>query len=197
MRLYGCGVTVPTAERSVEQAWQRRLEALADTSIGGRAYCRQLAAATTEWIAALADEARRQHPRAPKFALLAVGGFGRGELSPHSDLDLIIVHESRSDKVEPLASAIWYPVWDCGLKLGHAVRSVDQQLELAKTDLDTATSLLSARHIAGDEKLSASIVEAGTNNWTKRKKRWLEELQARVRARQADAGEVAYILEPD
>jgi [protein-PII] uridylyltransferase len=190
-------VSVQTAERGVDRAWQRRLEALADTSVGGRAYCRQLAAATTDWIAALAEEARRQHPRAPRFALLAVGGFGRGELSPHSDLDLILVHESRSEKVEPLASAIWYPVWDCGLKLGHAVRSVEQQLELAKTDLDTATSLLSARHIAGDEKLSASIVEAGTNNWTKRKKRWLEELQARVRARQADAGEVAYILEPD
>jgi [protein-PII] uridylyltransferase len=77
------------------------------------------------------------------------------------------------------------------------VRSVEQQLELAKSDLDTATSMLSARYVAGDPKLAAAIVEAGISNWTKRKKRWLEELQARVRARQADAGEVAYILEPD
>ena len=190
-------VSVTTTDRAVSAAWQGRLDALADRFIGGRGYCRQLAAATDVWIEALAANAREQHPRAPKFALLAVGGFGRGELSPQSDLDLLLVHDGKSARLEEVASAIWYPVWDAGLKLGHAVRSLDEQVELAKHDLDTATALLTARHIAGDAKLSAHIVDSGLVSWKKRRKQWLELLQQSVRERQASAGEVAYILEPD
>jgi [protein-PII] uridylyltransferase len=192
-----CAVPTPTDDRYVATAWQGRLYALADTSSGGRAYCRHLAAATDVWIRALAESAREQHPRAPKFTLLAVGGFGRGELSPHSDIDLLLVHDSKTARIEAIASAIWYPIWDAGLKLGHAVRTLDEHLDLAKSDLDTATALLTARPIAGDARLAAQTVESGLANWTKRRKRWLEELQHRVRERQANAGDVAYILEPD
>jgi [protein-PII] uridylyltransferase len=181
----------------VVEAYQRRQAAVADTSVGGRLFCTQLAAATDTWIAALVTQACHQYPRGPRFALVAIGGYGRGELSPQSDLDLLLVHDSKPGKVGPIASAIWYPIWDAGLKLGHAVRTIDEQLALAKTDLDTATSLLTIRVIAGDAKLAADVVEAGRSNWAKRKKRWLEDLQVRVRARQADAGDVAYILEPD
>lgn len=182
---------------SVAVSYEERLTALDDTSVGGRAYCNRLAAATDTWIAALAAAARRAHPDAPPFALVAVGGYGRGELSPQSDLDLLLVHESKQSLVEEVASAIWYPIWDARLKLGHAVRSLDDHLALAKDDLDTATALLTARPIAGDADLCERVVESGRRNWTKRKKRWLEALQRRVRARQSDAGDVAYILEPD
>ena len=99
--------------------------------------------------------------------------------------------------VEAFASAIWYPLWDAGSKLGHAVRTVDDQLDLAKTDLDTATALLTARLIAGDAALAAKVIDAGFANWTKHRKRWLGELQTRVRERQHNSGEVAYTLEPD
>lgn len=190
-------VTTTTDELSLDAAWHRRLHALADTSVGGRAYCRQLADATDAWIRALAESAREQHPRGPRFAVLAVGGFGRGELCPQSDIDLLLVHDSKPARIEPIASAIWYPIWDAGLKLGHAVRTVDEHIDLAKSDLDTATALLTARPIAGDAKLAVAVVESGQTNWTKRRKRWLEELQHRVRERQTNAGEVAYILEPD
>lgn len=190
-------VSVSTADRAVSTAWRARLDALADRSLGGRAFCRQLASATDAWIAALAANAREQQPRASKFALLAVGGYGRGELTPQSDLDLLLVHDSKSPRLEEVASAIWYPVWDAGLKLGHAVRSIDEQIELAKHDLDTATALLTARHIAGEAKLSAQVIENGVASWKKRRKQWLELLQQSVRERQATAGEVAYTLEPD
>ncbi|HWL43854.1 MAG TPA: [protein-PII] uridylyltransferase [Ilumatobacter sp.] len=181
-------------------ALARRQEALADTSRRGVEYCRELAAATDAWVAALATEAAEQHRRAPRFALVAVGGYGRGELAPFSDIDVLLVHGGRAGRtggLESVASAIWYPIWDAGLKLGHAVRTLDEQLDLAKTDLDTATALLTARPLAGDAGLVSQVIEAGQANWTKRKKRWLDELQARVRARQAGAGEVAYTLEPD
>jgi [protein-PII] uridylyltransferase len=190
-------VTTSTTQDAVTAAFERRQVAVDDTSIGGRAYCHRLADATDEWIVALADHARQMHPRAPRFALVAVGGYGRGELSPQSDIDLILVHDSKSNRVEPVASAIWYPIWDRGLKLGHAVRSIDEHLALAKSDLDTATALLTARPIAGDRKLGNVIVESGRSNWTKRKKRWLAELRDRVHQRQTGAGDVAYILEPD
>jgi [protein-PII] uridylyltransferase len=74
---------------------------------------------------------------------------------------------------------------------------LDGEIELAKHDLDTATALLTARHIAGDTKLSGQVIDHGLANWKKRRKQWLELLQQSVRERQASAGEVAYILEPD
>ena len=196
MALYGGDVTTAQATRAISAAWERREAALDDTSVGGRTYCHRLAAATDAWIVALAEQARADHPRAPRFALVAVGGYGRGELSPQSDIDLVLIHQSKQN-LESVASAIWYPIWDAGLKLGHAVRSLDEHLALAKSDLDTATALLTARPVAGYDKLGEQVVEAGLTNWTKRKKRWLEELGRRVSTRQQSAGDVAYILEPD
>jgi [protein-PII] uridylyltransferase len=193
-------VTTPTASTTalaVASAFERRAAAVENTEVGGRAYCHQLADATDAWIAALVEHACAQHPRAPRFALVAVGGYGRGELCPQSDIDLLLVHETRPNRIEAVASAIWYPIWDSGLKLGHAVRSIEEHLSIARSDLDTATALLTARPVAGDHKLGRTIVESGQANWTKRKKRWLAELRDRVQARQSSAGDVAYILEPD
>ncbi|MAT04846.1 MAG: [protein-PII] uridylyltransferase [Acidimicrobiaceae bacterium] len=189
-------MTTATTRGNIDRAWEARQAALVDRSVGGREYCHRLAAATDAWIAALARRARDEHPRAPKFVLVAVGGYGRGELSPQSDIDLVLIHQSKQS-MEAVASAIWYPIWDAGLKLGHAVRTFDDHLALAKDDLDTATALLTARPIWGDEKLGATVVDAGLKNWTKRKKRWRLELARRVLERQTNAGDVAYILEPD
>ncbi|MGA1438959.1 MAG: [protein-PII] uridylyltransferase [Ilumatobacteraceae bacterium] len=181
----------------VATAHRHRCDVAADRSIGGREACHRLSEATDAWIGALADAARAAHPRAPKFALVAVGGYGRGELAPFSDIDLLLVHRTNSARLEAVASAIWYPIWDAGSKLGHAVRSVDDTLALAKADLDTATALLTARVVAGDPKIGAEVIAGGREVFTRRRKRWMTELQGRVRARQAGAGDVAYILEPD
>ena len=59
------------------------------------------------------------------MALVAVGGYGRGELAPYSDVDVVLVHEGKPDGIEHAATTLWYPLWDGGLKLGHAVRSFD------------------------------------------------------------------------
>jgi len=135
------------------------------------------------------------------MAILAVGGYGRRELAPFSDLDLLLVHDIKSKKaiadIEPIATALWYPMWDAGIKLGHAVRSVKEQMALASDDLDTATALLNARPLAGDESLADEVIAKGKASWTKRSDRFLGELRARVRQRQDDAGDIAYRLEPD
>ena len=133
--------------------------------------------------------------------MLAIGGYGRGELAPQSDLDLLLVHDVKARKVakevEPLASAIWYPLWDAGVKFGHAVRRLDEQLDLAKTDLDSATALVTARPLAGDDDLAAQVVREGLATWRSKGGLHLTVLRNRVRVRQETTADVAYWLEPD
>jgi [protein-PII] uridylyltransferase len=113
----------------------------------------------------------------------------------------LLVHDVKAKKVakevEPIASAIWYPLWDSGVKLGHAVRRIDEQLDLASTDLDSATALVSARPLAGDEELAAHVITQGLHLWRTNRTHHLGELRRRVRGRQDAAGDVAYRLEPD
>ena len=168
----------------------------------GRDYCRALAEVTDDWVTAIFNEAIAQTARpSGRVALLAIGGYGRGELAPQSDLDLLLVHDVKAKKVakeiEPIASAIWYPLWDAGVKLGHAVRRIDEQLDLAKTDLDSATALVSARPLAGDDELTAEVIAKGLDVWRTNATRHLAALRDRVRVREETAGDVAYLLEPD
>jgi [protein-PII] uridylyltransferase len=168
----------------------------------GLAYCRALADITDDWVSGLFDVALREHrPAKGRVALLATGGYGRGELAPFSDLDLLLVHDVKAkdvrSRIEPLASALWYPLWDAGVKLGHAVRSVREQIDLARDDLDSATALLTARPLSGDDELAREIVETGLDVWMSRRDHHLALLRARVRERQELSFEVAYRLEPD
>lgn len=168
----------------------------------GRNYCRLLAEITDDWVATIFDQALDvASPTGGRVALLAVGGYGRGELAPQSDLDLLLLHDVKARKlagqIEPLASALWYPLWDAGVKLGHGVRRLDEQLDLAREDLDTATALLTARVIAGDDALGNEAISQGAQLWIGRRDRHLQQLRRRVQDRQAAAGDVAYRLEPD
>lgn len=178
-------------------AFPARDALLADTGRTGAVLCRQLTAATDEWVQGLFANALAAAgaPSGP-VALVAVGGYGRGELAPWSDLDLLLLHDVRKG-VKDLAEALWYPIWDTKLKLGHAVRTPKEALKLASEDLDTATSLLTVRHLAGDASLAASLADDARKQWRKKASSWLAELSAAVERRQAAAGEVAFLLEPN
>ncbi|MEI7592480.1 MAG: [protein-PII] uridylyltransferase [Actinomycetes bacterium] len=145
------------------------------------------------WLAALYRDASSG---ADGVALVAVGGYGRGELAPHSDLDVVLLHRDVKG-IGVIAERVWYPVWDEGLKLGHSVRTVKEALTLAADDLDTATSLVTIRHLAGDEDLTAELTAKALASWRKRAKTWLVAMSERVSARHAQYGEVAFLLEPD
>jgi len=99
-------------------------------------------------------------------AVLAVGGYGRGELSPHSDVDLLILVDDRRRPSPEDLRGLLYPLWDAGFQVGHAVCSPKEAIERARGDLEAATSLLEARLVAGPVGLMDEM--------TGRRRRWLE-----------------------
>jgi [protein-PII] uridylyltransferase len=171
-----------------------RAAVIADGTLRGRALCRALSDVTDTLLIRLFEEATGGDSRG--LSLVATGGYGRQELAPGSDLDVWLLHEGRAD-VGTIAEKLWYPIWDAGLKLGHAVRTPKEGLEFAAEDLDTGTAALSARRIAGDEGPAHAFIEPAAERWRKRGSRWLDTLHERVVARHAVAGEVAFLLEPD
>ncbi|MFV2038938.1 MAG: [protein-PII] uridylyltransferase [Acidimicrobiales bacterium] len=172
-----------------------RAGVLEDRTLQGTELCRALSGAVDGWLMGLYNDSIGAHP---SVALVAVGGYGRAELAPHSDLDVLLVHNLDPDAadVAGMAGALWYPIWDEGAKLGHSVRTVREALELARTDLDTATSLLSVRHLAGDEKLSTKLASAARSTWRRHARTWLPRLGESAALRHERAGEVAFMLEP-
>ena len=180
----------------------QRSDFLDDRRLQGRGFCEGYTDLIESWLVELFEGAlggEGSAANATGVALIAVGGQGRRELAPQSDLDLLLVHAGGvpAEKVSAIADALWYPIWDVGLKLGHAVRTIRDTLTLANDDLETATALLSARHVAGDAALTAELAEKAKANWRKRGKKWLGELADSVEERHLSAGELAFDLEPD
>ncbi len=130
------------------------------------------------------------------FALVAVGGYGRRELLPGSDLDVLLVHGDAGDPAA-VASRIFYPVWDAGLPLDHAVRTVSEARDVAAGDLKAALSLIDARHVAGDRTVTERLRAEVLADWRRQASRRLPKLAAMVRARAERFGELAHLLEPD
>ena len=165
---------------------------MADGSLSGSAFCDSLTVRTDQFL----EDVFRAGDPPEGTALVAVGGYGRGELCPGSDIDVILLHRSDTD-VSDFAERLWYPLWDAGLKLGHQVGTVEQILAVADGDLDTATSLLAARHVAGDTTLATGLSEGGRLQWMDRADENLAALAARVDERHLQHGEVAFLLEPE
>src|SRR5246500_5850259 len=86
----------------------------------------------------------------PGVALVAVGGYGRKELLPGSDLDVLLLHDGR-DGIARIADRIWYPVWDSGAHLDHAVRTIPQARRVARGDPKVAPRPLCAPHVGGQQ----------------------------------------------
>lgn len=134
------------------------------------------------------------------LAFGAVGSLGRGDASPNSDLDLVLVHDGRShssDEVAGIAERLWYPIWDAGLDLDHSVRSLAQCRQVASHDLPAAVGLLDLRAVAGDRGIVTKASSALLTDWRSAARRRLPELLSSTRSRAERAGELAYLVEPD
>jgi [protein-PII] uridylyltransferase len=146
-------------------------------------------AETDRWLAGLLGDE-------PGVALVAVGGYGRKELLPGSDLDVLLLHDGR-DGIARIADRIWYPVWDSGARLDHAVRTVPQARRVARSDLKVALGLLNARHVGGDPDLTTRLREGALEDWRANARTRLAELKELHEERTRLFGELAFLLEPD
>ncbi|MGW1431331.1 [protein-PII] uridylyltransferase [Streptomyces sp. NPDC002431] len=157
-----------------------------------------LAALTDDWLTALFTAAAR-HTGVRGAALVAVGGYGRGELSPRSDLDLLLLHDGKAGPaaVAALADHLWYPVWDLGIALDHSVRTPAEARRAAGADLRVQLGLLDARPVAGDAALAAALRTAVLADWRAQAPARLPALDALCRERAARLGELRFLLEPD
>jgi [protein-PII] uridylyltransferase len=131
----------------------------------GRLCAERLCAMQDEAIRLLFDFARThlypsQNPsEAERMAVVATGGYGRGLQAPGSDIDLLFVLPYKQTAWgESIAEAILYCLWDVGLKVGHATRSVDECIRQAKADMTIRTAILEARYLLGDRKLFDELV---------------------------------------
>ncbi len=168
----------------------------AEDPAAGTAFCSALASITDAALRHLFASACQQLSPKKSVALVAVGGYGRGEMAPFSDLDVLLLHDGEK-KIDEFASALWYPLWDLGLKVGHAVRTPKETRKLGDDDLDTATALVTARWVAGDEALARGVIDDARERWRDRGRESLKEVHKRVLQRHATAGEVAFLLEPN
>ncbi|KRF15827.1 [protein-PII] uridylyltransferase [Nocardioides sp. Soil796] len=129
-------------------------------------------------------------------ALVAVGGYGRGELAPFSDLDVVLVHDDDVDPGE-LATAIWYPLWDSAAKLDHSVRSFGQTVDAASDDLRVALGMQDVRFLAGDSNLALRLRTTMLAQWRREAKSRLPDLHKLVVQRHTLMGELAHASVPD
>ena len=136
-----------------------------DASNAIKAYCY-----LTDQIVCQAIEVSRiwMHPKvktADQISVMAVGGYGRGEMAPFSDVDLLFLSPKRASKADnAFVESILYILWDLRLKVGHAVRTIDECLTLGREDITIRTTLLEHRYLAGDKKLAQSLDD---QLWTK------------------------------
>lgn len=132
------------------------------------------------------------------IALVAVGGYGRGELYPASDIDLLLlISQARYRAVQPFAEALLRFLWDIGLTVGHSVRSVQDCLTAARQDITVMTNLMEARLLTGDEALVATLLHRLTSPRLWPSARYYEAKCAEQRVRHSRYNDTGYNLEPN
>jgi [protein-PII] uridylyltransferase len=133
-----------------------------------------------------------------EIALAAVGGYGRGELAPGSDLDIVFLHSGKisEELLKTFVNEVLYPLWDTK-SVDHSVRTRSQTRDAVSSDLRVATGLLDIRLIAGNSELVAHVKNDSIEFWRKNSGENLAKLHKSLQERHARAGELAYLLEPD
>ncbi|MET9959702.1 [protein-PII] uridylyltransferase [Streptomyces sp. NPDC006326] len=175
-----------------------RLRLLQEESQSGPSRRSALAGLTDDWLNALFTTAVRE-TGVRGATLVAVGGYGRAELSPRSDLDLLLLHDGKAEPraLSALADRLWYPVWDLGVALDHSVRTPAEARRTAAEDLKVHLGLLDARPVAGDVGMLAALRTSVLADWRNQAAKRLPQLHALCRERAERAGELRFLLEPD
>ncbi len=135
----------------------------------------------------------------PRCTLIAQGGYGRGELNPRSDVDLLFLyHWKLTPYVESVAETILYALWDAGLQVGHATRSISESVRLATKDMKVRTCLLDARYLCGDAALYQDLEKAVEDHLVRKNaERFIRQKMEENQQRHENYGASVYLLEPD
>lgn len=159
---------------------------------------RMVAEVTRDRLTSAWQEARRGMPR-DGLALAAVGSLARGESGPLSDLDLVLLHDGRTAPVliAELADRLWYPLWDCGLRLDHSVRTLADCRAVADDDVSALVGLLDLDLVAGDADLVTAARSGVARDWRCAARRRLTALVEEIAARHARCGDLSQLNEPD
>ena len=133
------------------------------------------------------------------ISMIALGGYGRRELFPFSDIDLLLLYdEGARNLVEQVTDAVFYPLWDAGLEVGHGVRTVQACMEDMKGDFFFQVALLDARLICGDKELFTKLSKRFTESFNKgTRKRFVQDMMAHRIERHRRFGDHTYLLEPN
>src|SRR6266545_1955889 len=135
-----------------------------------------------------------------QFAIVALGGYGRRELAPHSDIDIMFLHHNRRDAAfaAKLSEAILYLLWDIGFNVGHSVRSLGDCVTMAREDVVSRNSMIDARLLWGDGNLFEQLTDRLEEEvFEKQKAALLDELMKEREARYAKFGGAVCMQEPN
>lgn len=135
----------------------------------------------------------------PSVCLMAVGGYGRAELAPYSDIDLLLLHSSiRHEELSPLIERLLYPLWNLGLEVSCSSRSISECLQLARSDLKVKTSLIDGRYLDGEYELFRNFNDLFSKKILRRKvQKFAELLNQELQLRYKKYEDPHYILEPN
>jgi [protein-PII] uridylyltransferase len=146
----------------------------------------------------LAGNFKKSVPAKDGFALVALGGYGRQELYPFSDIDLMLLYDpAHKDELNSLVEAIFYPLWDTGLEVGHAVRTPEECMADAAEDFFFRVAMLDARLIAGSVSLFSQLTEMYKDAYIEGKRQeFLDDMLEQRVMRENQYGRHTYLLEP-
>jgi [protein-PII] uridylyltransferase len=173
---------------------------------GGREICgrrAELVDVLLQYVfgAATTTAARDNGTAETPLALIALGGYGRGELNPFSDIDVMLLHkESKqiSPRLEEMVQQVLYLLWDSGFKVGHSTRSIKEAIAEANRDMRTKTAMLESRFLAGDEELAREFRRQFRSKCVRRYEREYVEMRMRDQAaRHKKFGDSVYLQEPN
>src|SRR5881397_3707550 len=136
------------------------------------------------------------------LALIALGGYGRGELNPFSDIDVMVLHHQRAAKISPdleeMVNQVLYLLWDSGFKVGHSTRSIKEAIVQANADMRTKTAMLESRFLAGDSELARKFREQFRSKCVEAHEREYVEMRMQDQvARHNKLGDSVYLQEPN
>src|SRR5216110_86289 len=172
---------------------------------GGREICArraELIDILLQYVFSAAAAAARENGRAEvPLALIALGGYGRGELNPFSDIDVMLLHRQRdeiSPHLEEMVNQVLYLLWDSGFKVGHSTRSIKEAIAQANRDMRTKTAMLESRFLAGDNELAVEFRDQFRSKCVEGHEPEYVEMRMQDQiARHSKFGDSAYLQEPN